>query len=185
MDSYFDLSFSYESFATLFPCVKKMRGHLLRGDPASPFSGSARGGTPAKGGGKGKNKKGNRPKQQQPQRQPSANPPPQQRTTRWSPQGPVAFSASSDTVNTQPDYPAHISEMQEIRAMLAAMTASPMQGLYTGMSVPPALSPHAILLSSAPPREFYCWLHGWNNGITPTMEAHAISWGPIRPTLPL
>ena len=55
----------------------------------------------------------------------------------------MAFSASADTVNTQPDYPAHISEMQENRAMLAAMTASPMQGLYTGMSVPPDQSPHA------------------------------------------
>ena len=60
----------------------------------------------------------------------------------------MAFSASSDTVNTQPNYPAHISEMQEIRAMLAAMTASPMQGLYTGMSVPPDQSPHTSLLSS-------------------------------------
>jgi hypothetical protein len=50
--------------------------------------------------------------------------------------------------------------------MLAAMMPSPMQGLYTGMSVPPvppAQSPHATLLSSAPPRDFYCWLHGWNN----------------------
>jgi hypothetical protein len=75
----------------------------------------------------------------------------------------VAFSASADTVNTQPDYPAHISEMQEIRAMLAAMTASPMQGLYTGMPVPLDQSPHTSLLSSAPPRDFYCWLHGWND----------------------
>jgi hypothetical protein len=89
--------------------------------------------------------------------------PPQQRTTRCSPQGPVALSASSDTVNIQPDYPALISEMQEIQAMLAAMTASPMQGLYTGMSVPPDQSPHTSLLSSAPPRDFYCWLHGWNS----------------------
>ena len=47
--------------------------------------------------------------------------------------------------------------------MLAAMTASPMQGLYSGMPVPTDQSPHATLLSSAPPREFYCWLHGWNN----------------------
>jgi hypothetical protein len=38
-----------------------------------------------------------------------------------------------------------------------------MQGLYTGMPVPPDQSPHTSLLSSAPPRDFYCWLHGWNN----------------------
>ncbi len=136
---------------------------MLRGDPASTFSGFARGGTPAKVGGKGKNKKGSRPRQQQPQQQH----PPLQRTARWSSQGPVAFSASYDSgflsTNTQSDYPAHISEMQEIRAMLAAMTASHMQGLSTGMPVPPDQPSHATLLSSAPPRDYYCWLHGWNN----------------------
>ncbi len=155
-----------QSLATLFPYLENLRDYLLRGDPASPFSGSARGGTPAKVDGKGKNKIGNRPRQQQPQRQLSTNPP-LQRTARWSPQGPVAFSASSDngflSTNTQPDYPAHISEMQEIRAMLAAMTASDMQGLSTGMPVPLNQPSHATLLSSAPPRDYYCWLHGWNN----------------------
>ncbi len=79
----------------------------------------------------------------------------------------MVFSASSDrgssSSTTPPDYEAHISEMQEIRTMLAAMTTSPVQGLYTGMPVPPAQSPHIFLLSSAPPREYYCWLHGWNN----------------------
>ena len=157
-----------QSLATIFPYLEKLRDHLIRSDPASPFSGSARGGNPANGSSKGKNKKGNKPKQQQPQRQPSIYPlylPPPQRTqrARWSPQGPVAFSASSDIVNTPPDYPTHISEMQEIRAMLAAMTTSPMQGLYNGMPVPPDQHPHTSLLSSTPPREFYCWLHGWNN----------------------
>jgi hypothetical protein len=47
--------------------------------------------------------------------------------------------------------------------MLAAMMVSPVQGLYTGMSVPPDQSPHATLSSSAPPRDYYCWLHGWKN----------------------
>jgi hypothetical protein len=171
-----------QSLATLFPYLENLRGYLLRGDPASPFSGSARGGTPAKVGGKGKNKKGNRPRQQQPQRQLSTNPP-LQRIARWSPQGPVAFSASSDSgflsTNTQPDYPAHISEMQEIRAMIAAMTASHMQGLSIGMPVPPDQPSHATLLSSAPPRDYHCW------PMAPTMEGHAALWGPIRPTLPL
>ncbi len=51
-------------------------------------------------------------------------------------------AASSDTGNTQPDYPAHISEMQEIRAMLAAMTASPMQSrALQRYASPPALLP--------------------------------------------
>ena len=47
--------------------------------------------------------------------------------------------------------------------MLAAMTASPMQGLHNGMSVHPPPPSNVTLLSSAPPRDFYCWLHGWNN----------------------
>jgi hypothetical protein len=38
-----------QSLATLFPYPEKLRDHLVRGDPASPFSGSARGGTIAKG----------------------------------------------------------------------------------------------------------------------------------------
>jgi hypothetical protein len=48
------------------------------------------------------------------------------------------LAESSDSVNTPPDYTAHISEMQEIKVMLAAMTASSMQGLYNGMPVPPS-----------------------------------------------
>jgi hypothetical protein len=155
-----------QSLATLFRYLENLCDYLLRGDPASPFSGSARGGTPGKVGGKDKNKKGNRPRQQQPQRQLSTDPP-LQRTARWSPQGPVAFSFSSDSgflsINTQPVYPAHISEMQEIRAMQAAMTASHIQGLSTGMPIPPNQPSHPTLLSSAPPRDYYCWLHGWNN----------------------
>jgi hypothetical protein len=42
----------------------------------------------------------------------------------------ASFFASADTVNTQPDYTAYISEMQEVEVMLAAMTAGLIQGLY-------------------------------------------------------
>ena len=75
----------------------------------------------------------------------------------------MAFSVSSDITNTEPDYSAHIFEMQEIRTVLVAMTTSPVQGLYNGMPVPPHTSPPATLLSCAPPRRYYCWLHEWNN----------------------
>ncbi len=34
-----------QSLATLFPYLVKLHDHLIRGDPASPFSGSAKGGT--------------------------------------------------------------------------------------------------------------------------------------------
>jgi hypothetical protein len=153
-----------QSLATLFPYLEKLRGHLLRGDPASPFSGSAKGGAPGKFGKRNPNtraNRANRPRNQHPQRQTVTNPSHQH---RWGPAGQIAnLAASSDTTNTQPAYPAHMSEMQEIRTMLAAMTASPMHGLHTGMLVHPPPPPNATLLSSAPPRDFCCWLHGWNN----------------------
>jgi hypothetical protein len=164
-----------QSLATLFPYLEKLRDHLLRGDSALPFSGSARSDTPSKGGGKGKNKKGNRPRQQQPQRQLSH---PLQRTARWSPQGPVAFSASSDSgllPTSQPSgYDAHIFEMQEIRAMLATMTASPVQGLYNGMRF--------LLTNPLPPPSRLAPRHvaiiaGSMGGIIPTMETLAMLWG--------
>ncbi len=43
------------------------------------------------------------------------------------------------------------------------MTGGPEQYAYTGM--PSAHDPyaHVSLLSSARPRPFYCWLHGYNN----------------------
>jgi hypothetical protein len=40
------------------------------------------------------------------------------------------------------------------------MTAAP---TYERQFDMPALLDHAFLSSSARPREFYCWLHGWNN----------------------
>jgi hypothetical protein len=153
-----------QSLATLFPYLEKMQDHLVRSDPASPFSGSAKGGAPGKSGKRNPNTRANRtnrPRNQPPQRQTVTNPSHQH---RWGPAGQLAnLAASSDTTNTQPAYPAYMSEMQEIRTMLAAMTASPMHGLHTGMLVQPPNPPNATLLSSAPPRDFYCWLHGWNN----------------------
>ena len=149
-----------QSLASLFPYLEKMRDHLIRGDPASPFSGSAKGGAPGKTGKRNPNTRANRtnrPRNQPPQRQTFTNPSHQH---RWGPAGQLAnLAASSDTTNTQPAYPAHMSEMQEIRAMLAAMTTSPMHGLHSGMLVQPPNPPNATLLSSAPPSDFYCGLH--------------------------
>ena len=153
-----------QSLASLFPYLDKLRDHLLRGDPASPFSGSAKGGAPGKSKKRNPNtraNRANRPRNQTPQRQTVTTPSHQH---RWGPAGPLAnLAASSDTTNTQPAYTANMSEMQEIRTMLAAMTASPMHGLHTGMLVQPPNPPNPTLLSSAPPRDFHCWLHGWNN----------------------
>jgi hypothetical protein len=73
--------------------------------------------------------------------------------------------------------------------MLAAMTANPMHALHTGMLVHPPLPPNATLLSFAPPRDFYCWLHGWNNThrdekraspqYTPEMKSARTDVGPV------
>jgi hypothetical protein len=131
-----------QSLATLFPYLEKLRDHLLRGDPASPFSGSAKGDAPGKSGKRNPNtraNRANRPRNPPPQRQTVINPSHQH---RWGPAGPIAnLAASSDTTNTQPTYPAYMSEMQEIQTMLAAMTASPMHGLHNGMSVHPPPPP--------------------------------------------
>ncbi len=131
-----------QSLATLFPYLEKLRDHLLRGDPASPFSGSAKGGSPGKSGKrnpKTRANRANRPRNQPPERQTVTNPSHQH---CWGPAGPLAnLAVSSDTTNTQPAYSAYMSEMQEIRTMLAAMTASPMHGLHTGMLVHPPPPP--------------------------------------------
>jgi hypothetical protein len=49
-----------QSLATLFPYLEKSRDHLLRGNPASPFSGSAKGGAPGKSGKRNPNTHANR-----------------------------------------------------------------------------------------------------------------------------
>jgi hypothetical protein len=46
------------------------------------------------------------------------------------------------------------------RAMLTAQAQSPYQDAQFSMPVP---SQPATMFSASRPREFYCWLHGWNN----------------------
>ena len=74
---------------------------------------------------------------------------------RWGPHGQIALQASS----SGPDQ----TEIARLQAVIASMTGGPGQHAYAGM--PSAHDPysHVSLFSSARPRPFYCWLHGYNN----------------------
>ncbi len=58
------------------------------------------------------------------------------------------------------DYAPYVAEIQRLQAMLTAQAHSPYPDAQFGMPVP---SHPATVFSASRPREFYCWLHGWNN----------------------
>jgi hypothetical protein len=138
--------------AILFPFLEKMKDHLTKTDPASPFSGAAKGPaqTPARRPGKKHTK---RDKKQGQQQQPQSS-----RTTRWGPTGAVNSAA-----HTTPQADPRDAEMAELRAQVAALMSGPVYGANFGMPVYPPANTNATLVSSARPRRYYCWLHGWNN----------------------
>jgi hypothetical protein len=43
------------------------------------------------------------------------------------------------------------------------MASSPSYGAHYGMPVPPTPPANTHMASSSRPRQYYCWLHGWNN----------------------
>jgi hypothetical protein len=57
----------------------------------------------------------------------------------------------------------YIAENQRLNAAMAAMGGSSSAGGYFGMPVPPMPPANAYLSSTPRPRQFYCWLHGYNN----------------------
>ncbi len=69
----------------------------------------------------------------------------------------AATAATTTTVPT--DYSPYVAEIQRLQSALAAQTGSYQPGADFGMPV----AQQATLLSFDRPREFYCWLHGWNN----------------------
>ena len=151
-----------QSLATLFPYLENLKDHLTRGDPSSPFSGAAKAlKTPRNRQPRSRpNNNNNRTKQQQPANAPAPyrpsmpNPPTTQRS-RWGPQGQIALLASS----SGPEQ----AEIARLQAVIATMAGSPAQHAYAGMLSPTDPYSHASLSSSARPRQFYCWLHGYNN----------------------
>ena len=86
---------------------------------------------------------------------PTPLPPNDNLASAGGPQGPLALQASS----SGPEQ----AEIARLQAVIATMAGSPAQHAYAGM--PEAHHPysHVSLLSSARPRPFYCWLHGYNN----------------------
>ena len=145
-----------QSIANLFPYLEKLRDHLVSSDTASQFSGAAtqRNRRPKKG----------KQQQQQPQQQQHQHQPQQQhqhRYPKWSPTGPVAFTAA--TTADLARNPADVAEIQRLNEAMAAMGSSYGYGTQYGMLPPPTPPANAYMSSSGRPHQFYCWLHGWNN----------------------
>ena len=141
-----------QTLATLFPFLEDIKDHLTKTDPASPFSGAARGPaqTPATRPGKKRNKQdkkhGPKPTQQS------------SGTTRWGPKGAVLLATKAPPAIDPRD-----AKLAALEAQVAAMMAAPAYGENFGMPVYPPAHTHATLASSSRPRAHYCWLHGWNN----------------------
>jgi hypothetical protein len=146
-----------QSLAILFPFLEGMLPFLLKNDSGSPFTGAA------------VTKPTTRPPRNSPNRRPNRGlDPPTARShspafphnTRWSPQGPAAYSASS-SASPSPD-PSQ-AEIIRLHGIIADMVGSPSRDAHFGMPVPPTEYPNATLFSESRPRAHYCWLHGWNN----------------------
>ncbi len=84
-----------------------------------------------------------------------------QHPQRSSPHGPTPLLAATVATPTSAptDYSPYVAEIQRLQSALAAHTGSYQPGTDFGMSVALQATP----TSADRPREFYCWLHGWNN----------------------
>ena len=156
-----------QSLATLFPYLENLKDHLTRGDTSSPFSGAAKAAQKLALRNRQPRSRPNKTnKQQQPANVPAPNRPRMPNTgtnqrQRWGPHGQIALQASS----SEPDQ----DEIARLQAVIANLTCGPGQHAYAGMPSAPNPYSHVSLLSSARPRPFYCWLHGYNtthDGVT-------------------
>jgi hypothetical protein len=88
-----------QSLATIFPYLEKMQDHLVRSDPASPFSGAAKGNTTKTP----KTKKTRPPRTHA--KQPNSTGYQRPNSPRWGPNGPVVLSAATPppTATMPPD----------------------------------------------------------------------------------
>jgi hypothetical protein len=130
-----------------------MKDYLLKSNPGTPFSGSAQ-----HGGTKGKSRNNKNKGKKQPAQ---ANPRTQARTLRWSPHGPTLLAATpAPTPAPTTDYAPYVAEIQRLQTMLTAQAQSPYPDAQFNLPVSSHLS---TVFSASRPREFYCWLHGWNN----------------------
>ncbi len=74
----------------------------------------------------------------------------------------MAFAATPPAP-TLPDVAPYVAEIQRLNEAMASMASSPGYGAHYGMLVPPTPPANAHMASSGRPRQYYCWLHGWNN----------------------
>ena len=153
-----------QSLATLLPYLENLKDHLTRGDPSSPFSGAAKAAQKlAPRNRQPRSRPNNTNKQQQPANAPAPYRPSTNTSTRthhrpkWGPNGQIALQAQASSSN--PDQ----IEIARLQAVIANMTGGPGQHAYNGMPSDKDPYSHVSLLSSARPRPFYCWLHGYNN----------------------
>jgi hypothetical protein len=139
-----------QNLATLFPFLDDVKDHLTKTDPASPFLGAAKRPHQPPPKRTTRNKQPKRNKEGKGQQTTSS------RTNHWGPTGAVTNLAA----NTTPQVDAQLAALT---AQVAALMAAPNYGGNFGMPVYSPAHTNAILVSSARPRRYYCWLHGWNN----------------------
>jgi hypothetical protein len=130
-----------------------VKDHLTKTNPASPFLGAAKGPHQPPPKRTTRNKQPKRNKEGKGQQTPSS------RTNRWGPTGAVANLAANTTLQVNP----RDAQLAALTAQVAALMADPNYGGNFGMPVYPPAHTNATLASSARPRRYYCWLHGWNN----------------------
>jgi hypothetical protein len=143
-----------QSVTTLFPYLETMKDHLLKSDPNTSFSGLAQ--QP----GLTRKQRRERANQQKAKGKEGGGNKTNQRTPRWTPQGLALLAATAAATMTNPaDYSPYLAEILRLQCALAAHTGSYQPA--ADFAMPVALQ--ATYMPADRPREFYCWLHGWNN----------------------
>jgi hypothetical protein len=109
-----------QSLATLFPYLENLRNHLIWIDPASPFSGAAKGPTPPASRTSANKDDAKLKKKQQGNRQP-----------RWGPKGAINSATGSNPAPDPRDaqLSANTVRIAALTAQVAYMTAAPTYGV--------------------------------------------------------
>jgi hypothetical protein len=147
-----------KSLATLFPFLTEQKEFILQQSASSLFSGVA---TPApprqhrpkppitpkiKGKTRAESGKGNKQRQQG--------------RVQWGPKGPIVFSAVPEVDPLAAAY----QKFRRLQGMVAGyMGTSPAQGASEELPVYPPPYPNSTFNADSHPRQYYCWLHGYNN----------------------
>ena len=154
-----------QSVATLFPYLETMKDHLLKSDPNTPFSGLAQ--QP----GLTRKQRRERANQQKFKGKEGGGNKTNQRTPRWTPQGPALLAATAAATMTNPaDYTPYLAEFSVYSVHCQPTpvpTNQPQISVYRLPYRPP----------TCPTIDPVNFTVGSMVGITPTMEPPAKSWG--------